>query len=121
MTTALDLRIPGRVKSIIDRLGAAATLTQRADGYDLTKGTNEGGSVGHAVKATPPAPFRRGFEAGSSVVGAALSTFVAANGLSVEPRSGDLFSLGSRTYRVVAVLPIHSGDAVAAYELELAT
>lgn len=119
MTTALDLRIPGRVKAIIDRLGAAATLTRNAHTYNPATAKTTSVATNYSVKATPPAPHRRGFEPAGTSARATLQSLVAAYGLAVTPAPGDLLAFDDGTYVVESVVRIASGDAAAAWQLDV--
>lgn len=121
MSTTVDLRLVPKVKALIERYGAAAQLVRPAQDYDPSIATTASErNDTYSVKATPPSPFKKGFLGGETSDHSGLSTLVAASGLAIVPKAGDRFVLGAASYRVVTVGPIHSGDDVCAYLLEVA-
>lgn len=119
MTTALDLTLPGEVKTLLDTFGAAATLTRNAHTYNPATAKTTSVATNYSVKATPPAPHRRGFGPGDLATTARLTTVVAASGLAISPAAGDLIAFPDGSYVVEAVVRYASGDAVAAWQLDL--
>lgn len=119
MTTALDLTLPGEVKTLLDTLGAAATLTRYARTYDPTKAEAVAVATNYSVKATPPSSHRRGFEPARTNTRASLYTLVAASGLAISPAAGDVIAFPDGSYVVESVVRYASGDAVAAWQLDV--
>lgn len=119
MTTALDLTLPGDVKALLDTLGAAATLTRNVRTYDPATADSSVATTNYSVKATPPAPHRRGFGPVDLASRAQLTTIVAASGLAISPAAGDVITFPDGSYVVESVVRYASGDAAAAWQLDV--
>ncbi len=131
MTELDDKLVPG-VARILTRVGAAATLTEGpADtDYDPTTGGVVDAPASHAVKMTPPSPFNEEAMAGSAQEGEAdvirkgdMTTLLSAQLLTAatvpDPQPGWKLAIRSKTWQVLVVAPIMSGDSVAAWLLKL--
>lgn len=118
MTTALDLTLPPDVVALLSTLGAAATLVSTTGVYDPATGIETRTATSYSVKATPPT-HRRAFGPETTVPGARLQTLIAGHGLAVVPRAGDVVTFPDGSYVVEAVVRYASGDAVAAWALDL--
>ena len=123
--TLLDTPLRKTVKTIIDLLGADATLTRNDDligtGYDPTTGVEPSTEdVEYSVKMTPPEPFSIKDVDGTLVKQEDLTTLLAAKGLAITPsKHTDKLTFNGTQYVIMGVDPIHSGQQVAAWQLHL--
>lgn len=132
--TELDDKLVPAVKRILLRVGATATLTEGPTGTDYDPAT--GGVVdtpdSHTVRITPPAPFDEEAMQGTSQAGeddvirkGDMSTLLSAALLTEatppipDPEPGWKLLLRSKTWQVLVVAPIMSGDEVCAWTLKL--
>lgn len=104
-------------KLVNDTFGTSATLRTFSESYNVTTGKNTRTATDTTVKISPPAPVAESRIAGVVEAGDAR-TVVAASPLgAVRPSTEDALIWDSKTWQIVQVNPIVSGDLVAAYEL----
>lgn len=120
MATELDDALVGPIADLITRVGIPAIFDTTAGSvYDPETGTVIRPEVGPVtVKATPPGADEKRPGDGTGLSRGA-QTYIAAEGLTFEPRVGMSVTFKDRVWAIGAVHPIHSGDQVAAYRLEL--
>lgn len=116
----LDALFPGLAARLIDTFGATASLETVSKTDDLASGKVSESVSATAVKITPPEPFAIGAIDSTLVQAGDVTTLVAAQGTSATPVANrDRLVFAAQTWQIVAVDPIYSGDAVAAYRLQL--
>jgi len=119
MPTQFDNIFRPLAKRLInDVFGTSATLVVESDSYDPSTGVNTRTPTNYTVKIAPPAPVAERrltdvVQAGDAV------TMLAGEGLAVEPSTEDKLVWDSKTWQIVQVNPIVSGDQKAAFELIL--
>lgn len=104
-------------KLINDTFGTTATLRSFSDSYSVATGKNTRTQTDTSVKISPPAPVAERRADGSVVQLGDGRTVVAAEGLSIRPATEMSLVWDSKTWHIVQVTPIVSGDQNAAYEL----
>lgn len=116
----LDAFFPELAERLIARFGAAASLQTVTKTANLESGQVTETVVAAPVRITPPEPFSIGVIDGSLVEAGDLTTLVAGRGL-IEPpvANRDRLELSGEIWQIVSASPIRSGDAVAAYRLQL--
>ena len=116
----LDALFPGLAARLIDQFGATASLETVTKTDDLATGKVAETVSAASVKITPPEPFTIGLIDGSLVKAGDMTTLVAAQSLSTVPTANrDRLVFAAEIWQIVAVAPIYSGDAAAAYRLQL--
>ena len=116
----LDALFPGLAARLIDQFGATASLETVTKSDDLATGKVTESVSARSVKITPPEPFTVGLIDGTLVEAGDMTTLVAAQALTAAPAANrDRLVFASERWQVVAVAPIYSGDAAAAYRLQL--
>jgi len=116
----LDALFPGLAARLIDQFGATASLETVTKTDDPATGKVAETVSAASVKLTPPEPFSIGPIDGSLVEAGDMATLVAAPGLNAAPTANrDRLVFASEAWQIVAVDPIYSGDAAAAYRLQL--
>ena len=99
-----------------------AVFTRSSSEFDPDTDTNTVTTVTAEVLTSPPEGFALQLINGQSIqAGDRRVTTTTAFGELVEPRIGDKVVRGGMTGTVIAISPINSGDAVAAYELQVRT
>ena len=130
MTTTFDTETYDLAGELLEEFGTTATLTTSA-GKTKTVGTStvSGFGTDHTIRVSPPAPFDTRLVDGETVKAADLKvTLGRKNGesiagawadLTIVPAEGDRVALGSDDYSVVGIMPLRSGDDIAAWILHL--
>lgn len=120
MPTALDKVLVPATLDIIKRVGRNMNFTfPRATSYDPATGEGFESIVKTlTVKASPPIDFQQQYVNGDSVRRGDVRIFLAAKGLAFIPIIDMLVEFDSEKFKVISVLPLHSGEQVAAYELQ---
>lgn len=119
MPTQFDNIFRPLAKRLInDVFGTSATLVVESDSYNPTTGINTRTATNYSVKISPPAPVAERrltdvVQAGDAVC------LIAGEGLAVEPTTENKIVWDSKTWQIVQVNQIVSGDQKAAYELIL--
>lgn len=118
MTKLDDKLLPG-VKKILNLVGAAAVLTEKAAAgdYDPTTGLVTDTPATHTVKITPPSPFEQGLHKGK--MGCLLSGQLLTEGSVPTVEPGWLLTFKTEVFQVLIVEPLYSGESIAALELVL--
>lgn len=117
--TALDARIPPRIKALIERYGVAATLRTYARTSNNSAGTVSTTPTDTLVTAIAPVPVTKNLVNGDTVLSTDSWTVIAAYQLAVTPAVGSRITFGSRIYAVTAVVETWTGEQNAAYECVL--
>ena len=120
MTTALDSILRPVARDTIATFGASLTITQTGAVYDPATAGNAHTPVSQTVKGSPPSRMRLSV-ATPSVERGDMQTVVSplASGWTFTPAPADVLTFDSRSYRIIDVWPLISGDQVAAYKLQL--
>lgn len=120
--TDLDDKLVPKALELINKFGADIVYTRKStEGtYDPTTGETTGSATASpTVKMTPPFPLEdeyRGESTGEE--GNLRESYLAASGLGFVPQKNDSFVWkDGKTYTVVEVLPLYSGEQVAAFGL----
>ncbi len=119
MPTALDLELLPEVLALIAEVGIATAITENDGTYDPATGATSGTPTSHTVTATPPLDYDVKFIDGDVVRVGDTYLYVAGSGLGFTPKPGFSVVTGGRTWRVVAVRDLRSGEQTAAWELQL--
>ena len=117
--TTLDDKLRPKVVTIIDTYGKSVTFFTGTKTADLAAGTVSGGVTQVVVKATPPESYSSALVDGSNIRQGDLKITIAAKDLTFTPIAGQQVTFDSRSFKVVGVMPIYSGDLVAAYTCQL--
>lgn len=118
--STLDSLFPGLAMRVIDGFGATASLEMVAKTDDLETGKVAETVVATDVKIAPPEPFSIGFADGTLVEAGDMTTLAAAQSFVTVPVANrDRLVFDGQRWQIVTVDPIYSGDAVAAYRLQL--
>lgn len=116
MVTQLDLEIPADVTELLDEFGWDATFIVRSKTFDDDTGMTTYGSEPNVVrKCTPPWPYGMKFSEGDAAIDGDAVIYIAAEGLTFEPRAGMQVIIDSRTWMLVRVDRIRSGELTAAW------
>lgn len=120
MSTTLDAKIVPKVLTVIETYGTNAVITQPVD-PEVVPGVGQlnAGEQSMTRKITPPAQVS-GFPASGESAASDMEALIAASGLPFVPVM-NLAKLTHNgvTYVITDVLPLYSGDDVAAYTLRL--
>jgi|GEM_PF-1549567 len=115
--TPLDGPLPALALQLIRQFGEPATLTYVTRGsYDPATGTAT--KTSSAVEVSALVEHYRTHELGGTIQAGDLKVIVPAKDLT-KPETDDRFTIGSRTYQVVNVKPVYSGELVAIYQLQV--
>lgn len=132
--TELDDKLRPGVERILNRVGASFTLSDKADAgdYDPTTGAVVYSVTDYTVKATPPFPFNEEALKGEAREGESdiiregdMVTLLSAKLLDdastpvPDPLPGWTMTIRSKTWTVLVVAPIMSGEQVCAWILKL--
>lgn len=123
MPTRLDTILRRAAKSVVDKYGKTVTLIEvqspQAGDYDPSTGIVAVTSTSHSVKVSPPYPVRRDLVDGKTIEADMTTILVPASGLDFEPNTSTRAIIDGKRFEAAAVLPINSGEQVAAYEIIL--
>lgn len=118
--TVLDTTIAAKVVSVLAKYGKSIDfyVTTGAT-YSPATGSVTGGSTAvNTVKGAPPYPYARQFINGDTILEGDARTLIAKPSTwAPKPEMKVVFD--STTWRVVSVEPIYSGDAIAAYAVQM--
>jgi len=119
MTTLDDKLIP-KVYALINSYGKTASYEVYAgESYDETTGkTTMGSKTAYSVKITPPEQEKTIVQ-GDTLPSGDCFCFMSAYGLSFSPAAGHRLVIYSKTWRVLSVFPIYTGESIALYKLLL--
>lgn len=105
-------------KTMLDVFGATADFVVRSSTYNKATGAYSESNTTHSdVKIKPFDSVREEYVDDSVVLATDLETSVAAKGLSFTPAPGARLVSDSKTYEILKVFPVYSGDQVAVYDL----
>lgn len=117
----------GVADNLVAKFGTPATLVRETRTYDPTEGKNTVSTTTYSLKVTPPiagidtvGAFRKDVMIGTTVGIDELTVAFAAVTLAVEPNATtDKMIFRGRTYSIVRVLPVISGDDTAMWIVQL--
>lgn len=117
----LDKVFPGLASDLLARYGAIGKLIYVNKGeIDPATGKRTESTRSKMVKLQPPYPFSRTAIDGSLVQEGDAMTMVAARDIGAAPVANqDRVEVSGRTWQIVGVNPLDSGDQTAAYELHI--
>jgi len=120
MSTALDDKLVPKTLDIINKVGRNMDFTlPLASSYDPVTGTGSESIVTkYTVKASPPIDFEQRYIDGDSVRRGDVRIILAAKGLPFTPVPDMKITFDGINFSTIAVLPIYSGELVAAYDLQ---
>lgn len=120
MPTALDFFLPSLVSTLLGQFGGSVILTRVTATPDPDTLDTVWVTSAQTVRCTPPAPIVKELAPGGAVELGDLETLVAATDVAATvPQPGDLATFDGLDYRVFSVLPVMSGESVAAYRLAM--
>ncbi len=120
MPTALDLELLPAVEELIDEVGILVTITEDDQTYDAATGDVSGTPTAHAnVKASPVLDYELRFIDGDVIRHGDARIYLAGKDLGFTPKAGFTVAAGGKTWKVVTVGNLMSGDQTAAWELQL--
>lgn len=120
MPTALDDKLVPKTLAIINKVGRNMDFTlPLASSYDPATGTGtESINTTYTVKASPPIDFEQRYIDGDSVRRGDVRIILAASGLPFTPVPDMKIKFDNIDFSTIAVLPIYSGELIAAYDLQ---
>ena len=120
MPTALDNKLVPKTLAIINKVGRNMDFTlPLASSYDPVTGTGaESINTTYTVKASPPIDFAQRYIDGDSVRRGDVRIILAAKGLPFIPIPDMKIDFDGHSFSTIAVLPIYSGELVAAWDLQ---
>jgi hypothetical protein len=130
MTTAFDnLFAPsgGVADKLVEKFGTPATLIRETRTYDPVEGKNTVSTTSYNLKVTPPiagidtvGAYRKDVAQSTTVGIYELTVSFAAVSIPIEPNATtDKMIFRGKTYSIVRVLPVISGDETAMYIVQL--
>lgn len=118
MVTELDLEIPADVTELLAEFGFDATFIVRSKTYSEATGKTSFGAEPNVVwKCTPPWPYGVSFRDGDVATEGTAIIWIAAEGLTFEPKAGIEVIIDSRTWMVTKADRARSGELTAAWGL----
>lgn len=125
--TELDSKIIPKVNAALDRFGVPAVLTDpSSQDLDTSTGGLTGSPTTHNVsKASPPVPLSAALIESTNAAGAGdqlqygdVSVYVKGPAaIGCHPKAGWSLAIASRTFVLVEVVELWSGESIAAFEL----
>lgn len=121
MPTALDNKLVPKTLAIINKVGRNMDFTlPLASSYDPATGAGiESIWTTYTVKVSPPIDYEQRYVDGDSVQRGDARIFMAASGLPLTPVRDMLVEFDGVTFKAISILPIYSGEQIAAYEVQL--
>lgn len=121
MPTPLDKKLVPATLKMIQRFGRNMDFTNpRTDSYDPA--TGEGKEEIHrtlTAKASPPIDYEQRYIDGETIKRGDARIFLAASELAFTPERDMHVKIDNAEFKVLNVLPLHSGEQIAAYEVQL--
>lgn len=120
MAGALDTLVP-KALALVNRLGkTVAFKVPASQTYNPATGVvTETGSTDVSAVVTPPSAYHVRLVDGDMIRQGDVKVSVPASGLSFTPVPGQKVVIDSKTWHVVAVRPVYTGELIALYELQL--
>lgn len=123
----LDGPMRSVASTLIGTLGTQpAAFTRVTRVYDALADSEAETTDTAQIAMTPPAPFKREFVDGTTVLATDLESIVAAkdvddSSFTLDPDAHTTMTVafGGKTYKIVSVTRVYSGDQVAAYRVQL--
>lgn len=115
----LDDFLPDIVKEAIDLFETTAQLRRTNSSYVESTDVETQTQTNVSLMCSPPERYKQWEIDGTSIKLGDLWTYIAANDVPFTPDTACQFVFNSIIYSVVRVVPHHSGNLVAAYELQL--
>lgn len=116
--SVLDSILPAEAQKLVRSYGTSITYsTVTPASYSPSSGTVSNTRASRSVKAVVGNFDVRDVD-GTIVKGTDVKLVVSGLDFETAPTTTDEFVLGGVTYKVVRVMPLHSGDLAAAYELQ---
>lgn len=103
-------------KLVNETFGTSATLIRTENSYDVATGKNVPTETSYSVKISPPAPVAENRITGVVAAGDA-ATYLAASEVAIKPRTEDRLVWDGKTWQIVQVNELVSGDLKAAFEV----
>lgn len=128
MPTVLDNKMRPLAKKLLDKFGKAMTLTtSTVEEYDVDTGEADLTTENYEVKGAFTNPRKYGYKNSSSistgnsklVAGESTSVMIAALGLEVTPKTGDILTIDGVDWKITAVGITNSGELIATYLLDI--
>lgn len=121
MSTALDKDLVPAALEMINEFGRNMEFTDpRVSSYDPVTGTgSESICKTLTAKASPPVDYEQRYIDGDSVQRGDARIFIAASGLAFIPKRDMHVKFDTFEFKAISILPLHSGEQVAAYEVQL--
>ncbi len=122
--TQLDDEIGPEVVDVLDEVGADAVFTVEGTAEEETYDPSTGKTTNPTptevtVKISPPFPFDKELIDGDLILSTDLKTLMAGKDSPFIPKEAQLMTFKGQVYTIITVSPIHSGEEVAAFELQL--
>ncbi len=119
MATPLDTRLVPRVYALIERVGR--NITFHTVSYTYNPATSTGAEANDVQdrtrKATPPFPAVDAYVPNDTTTTDRLAFYIAAQGLAFTPVKGMRVVIDTRTYTVLSIEPIRTGDLIALWQI----
>jgi len=121
MPTVLDKALVPAALKMINEFGRDMEFTIfHETSYDPATGVgSENICQTLTAKASPPINYDKRYVDGDSVQRGDARIFLAASGLAFTPEPDMHVKFDTFEFKAIAVLPLHSGEQVAAYEVQL--
>jgi len=124
MVTQTDNEVGPEVVAVLEEFGADAVFTVETtaaeEGYDPSSGNvTAPATTLVTVKISPPFPFAKDLIDGDLILATDLKTLIAGKDAPFIPKEAQLMTFKDQQYTIISVDPIHSGELVAAFELQL--
>lgn len=119
--------VGGVADRLVGKFGTPATLIRETRTYDVATGKNTVATTRYLIKVTPPiagidtvGAYRKDVAQSTTVGIYELTVAFAASSLPIEPNATtDKMIFRGKTYSIVRVLPVVSGDDTAMYITQL--
>jgi len=119
--------VGGVADRLVGKFGTPATLIRETRTYDVATGKNTVATKSYSIKVTPPiagidtvGAYRKDVAQSTTIGIYELTVAFAASSLPIEPNATtDKMIFRGKTYSIVRVLPVISGDDTAMYITQL--
>ena len=123
MATALDDRLVPAAYRLVNTYGQDAVFHETevdATDYNPATGiTTIPAATTHTEKVSPPSLYNQTLIDGDLIKIGDMKIYLAAQSLGFTPVRSMKVVVAGKTWRIVAANPLHSGEEIAAYELQL--
>lgn len=117
--TFLDLTLPDKVYELVEKYGKEVSFTSEVKTFDATTGATTSTATVYKRKVTPPEEFDSKYIDNDTVRLGDMQITLAAKGLKFTPIESMKVLIDAKSFNIVAIRKIYTGELIGAYTVQL--